>query len=185
MTQSNTQPQYPDVKTLRTAFPVTNYCAYLNHAATAPLPDPVRGDMSEFIADRGVCFERQQRYERLSDDLCAVLARLINAAPEEIALVQNTSTGLNIIANALPLETGDNVIFCDMERRWHRGCQGVEDAVLSPAQDAVVWPGHSDVGDEGGSLVQHAGVGGRDVRMRTEDYACPPVAVPAHGDFLA
>ncbi len=115
MPQSNTRPQYPDVKTLRTAFPVTNYCAYLNHAATAPLPDPVRGDMCEFIADRGVWFERQQRYERLSDDLRAVLARLINAAPEEIALVQNTSTGLNVIANALPLESGDNVIFCDME----------------------------------------------------------------------
>jgi selenocysteine lyase/cysteine desulfurase len=115
MTQNNTRSQYPDVKTLRTVFSVTNYCAYLNHAATAPLPDPVRGAMCEFIADRGVWFERKQRYERLSDDLRAVLARLINAVPEEIALVQNTSTGLNIIANALPLEPGDNVIFCDME----------------------------------------------------------------------
>ena len=115
MTQNSAQPQYPDVETLRTVFPITDHCAYLNHAATAPLPDPVRGVMSEFIADCGVLFERKCRYEHLSDNLRAALARLINGAPEEIAFVQNTSEGLNVVANSLPLAPGDNVIFCDME----------------------------------------------------------------------
>jgi selenocysteine lyase/cysteine desulfurase len=71
--------------------------------------------MSKFIADSGVMLDRECRYENVSNDLCAVLAWLINAAPEEIAFVQNTGLGLNIIANALPLKAGDNVIFCDME----------------------------------------------------------------------
>jgi selenocysteine lyase/cysteine desulfurase len=71
--------------------------------------------MSKFITDSSVIFGRECRYEHLSNDLRAVLAWLINATPEEIAFVQNTGEGLNIIANALPLQEDDNVIFCDME----------------------------------------------------------------------
>jgi len=107
--------QYPDVENLRAKFPVTDHCTYLDHAAIAPLPDSVRAAMSKFIADRGVIFDRECRYGTLADDLRAVLAWLINAAPTEIAFVQNTCQGLNIAANALPLQSGDNVIFCDME----------------------------------------------------------------------
>jgi selenocysteine lyase/cysteine desulfurase len=103
------------VDSLRAAFPVVKHCTYLNHAAIAPLPGPVRAAMSKYITDCGVMFGREPRYEHVSDDLRAVLAWLINATSEEIAFVQNTSEGLNIIANALPLQPGDNVIFCDME----------------------------------------------------------------------
>jgi len=112
---SSGQSQYLDVEALRAAFPVTRHCTYLNHAAVSPLPDPVRAAMSKFVADRGVIFGRKRGYEHLSDDLRAALARLINGTPEEIAFVQNTSEGLNVIANALPLQSGDNVTFCDME----------------------------------------------------------------------
>jgi len=107
--------KYPDTSAIRSKFPVTEHCTYLNHAAVAPLSDPVRAAMSKFIADRGVMFNRKRRYESVSNDLRAVLAWLINGTPEEIAFTQNTSEGLNIIANGLPLESGDNVIFCDME----------------------------------------------------------------------
>ncbi|MBN1812887.1 MAG: aminotransferase class V-fold PLP-dependent enzyme [Anaerolineae bacterium] len=115
MVQSSGLSRYPDVDVLRAAFPVTKHCAYLNHAAVALLSDPVRAVMSKFIADSGVMLGCECRYEHLSNDLRAVLAWLINAAPEEIAFVQNTGEGINIIANALPLKEGDNVIFCDME----------------------------------------------------------------------
>lgn len=115
MAQSVSSSRYPDVDALRAIFPVTNHCVYLNHAATAPLSNPVRAAMSKFIVDSGVMLGRAHRYEHLANDLRAVLAWLINAAPEEIAFVQNTGEGLNIVANALPLEEGDNVVFCDME----------------------------------------------------------------------
>ena len=97
MVQEDGRTKYPDVDALRSAFPVTNHCTYLNHAAVAPLPNPVRAAMSKYVADRGVIYNRKRRYEHLSDDLRAVLAWLINAAPEEIAFVQNTSEGLNIL----------------------------------------------------------------------------------------
>jgi len=113
--QGSYQSKYPNVEALRAAFPTTKHCTYLNHAASTPLPDPVRAAMSKFIADRGVIAGRKRRYERVPGDLRAALAWLINGTPQEIALVQNTSEGLNIIANALPLQPGDNVLFCDVE----------------------------------------------------------------------
>jgi selenocysteine lyase/cysteine desulfurase len=109
-----TQHQRPDLESLRTAFPITRQCAYLNHAAVAPLSNPVRDAMEDYLSHR-THGEANTRYEQLSDDLRDAVARLINARAEEIAFVQNTSEGLNIIANALPLEPGDNVLFCDME----------------------------------------------------------------------
>ena len=115
MAQSSYSSRYPDIETLRAAFPTTKYCTYLDHATAAPLPNPVRAAMSKYIADRGVIFERECRYERVSDDLHGVLAWLINGTPQEIAFVQNIGEGLNIIANALPLQSGDNVLFCDRE----------------------------------------------------------------------
>ena len=115
MTPNNKRSKYLDTEALRISFPVTRHCTYLNHAAVAPLPNPVRAAMSKSIADRGVIFERKRRYETLADDLRGVLAWLINGTPDEIAFVQNTSEGLNIIANALPLQPDDNVIFCNME----------------------------------------------------------------------
>ncbi len=115
MNRDSVRSKYLDAKALRAVFPVTKHCTYLNHAGVAPLSNHVRAAMSKFIADRGVMFNRQSRYESVPDDLRSVLAWLINCAPEEIAFVQNTSAGINIAANGLPLEEGDNVIYCDME----------------------------------------------------------------------
>ena len=105
---------YPDLNRLRAVFPVTDRCAYLNHAAIAPLSDPVREAMQAYLAHRAEWHEANP-YGDVSTDLRAALASLVNAAPEEIAFVQNTSQGLNVIANALPLQPGDNVVYCDME----------------------------------------------------------------------
>ena len=112
--QGSYQSRYPNVETLRAVFPTTKHCTYLNHAIAGPLPDPVRAAMSKFIADRGVVFERECRYEHVSDDLRGVLAWLINGTPEEIAFVQSAREGMIVIANALPVQPGDNVVLCDI-----------------------------------------------------------------------
>jgi selenocysteine lyase/cysteine desulfurase len=109
-----TNRQSPDVKTLREFFPVTEHSTYLNHAAIAPLSTVVCDAMDTYLTDR-TTWHNYEKYERLSDELRASLAPLINCTSEEVAFVQNTSEGLNIIANALPLETGENVVFCDRE----------------------------------------------------------------------
>ncbi len=93
----------------------TRRCAFLDHAAIAPLSRRVREAMARFLDCRGSNDERLTDYMTIGERLRAAAARLIGATTEEIAIVQNTSHGLNLVAQSLPLRPGDNVIFCDME----------------------------------------------------------------------
>ena len=43
------------------------------------------------------------------------VARLLNAGEDEIALVESTTHGLAIAAQAIPLAAGDRVLLCDLE----------------------------------------------------------------------
>ena len=112
-----TKPAY-DLASLRDQFEVTRQgLAYLNHAGMSPLPTPVRQAMVEAI-DR-MAREGSRVYTEyltpLLEDLSQLVARLVNAQAEEVAFVQNTSTGINLIAQSLPLRQGDNVLLCDVE----------------------------------------------------------------------
>ncbi|MEZ4447443.1 MAG: aminotransferase class V-fold PLP-dependent enzyme [Polyangiaceae bacterium] len=87
--------------------------AYLNHAAIAPLADPVVAAMegvSEGLARRGVdvvmeLFEIRTR-------LRASLAQLVNApSPESIGIVANTTTGVIDVALCHPWQRGDRVVL--------------------------------------------------------------------------
>jgi len=100
---------------LRQEFPLTEELTYLNHAATSPLPGRTRAAMTSFIETRRFVRRAREEYETLDQDLRQALGQLINASPEEIALVQNTAEGINIAAHAIPFQPGDNVILCDME----------------------------------------------------------------------
>ncbi len=106
-------PSY-DLNAVRALFPVVEQVAYLDHAATGTLSRPVREAMTAYLEARQTP-AAWETYKGVIADLRAALARLIHASPEEIALVQNTTEGLNLVAHMLPLEPGDNVILCDVE----------------------------------------------------------------------
>ena len=48
----------------------------------------------------------------LAERVRGMFARLIHAAPEEIAITKNVSDGLNTLAAAFPWRPGDNVVVC-------------------------------------------------------------------------
>lgn len=63
----------------------------------------------------------------------AKVAGLMNADEEEIALIHNTTEGMNLIASSLDLKKGDEVILCDHEHmsamapwRFHQESRGVK-----------------------------------------------------------
>lgn len=108
-----------DVAALRaTEFPWCEPGApvFLNAASTGPLP-------SRCIEAVGEWTRLRATPQRLSDELLfttlarsrELVARLINAAPAEIALATNTGYGLNLAARALPLAPGDVVLTPDRE----------------------------------------------------------------------
>jgi cysteine desulfurase/selenocysteine lyase len=89
---------------------------FLNHASTGPLPQRAVDALHEVTALRAQPwrFTVELQFGTLAKAR-AGCARLINADPREIALMVNTSYGLNLAARALPFERGDVVITSDRE----------------------------------------------------------------------
>ncbi|MCL4456318.1 MAG: aminotransferase class V-fold PLP-dependent enzyme [Nitrospirae bacterium] len=95
----------------RMEFPITLKQCYLNHATLAPLPLRVVQSMQQWLDDRAAngslsfpMWVEQAKSTRLK------MARLINAEPEEIAFVKNTSEGIILAAESIPWQQGDNVV---------------------------------------------------------------------------
>jgi len=97
-------------------FPWADNTVYLNHASVGPLPERTRKALEEFNRKRAAPFQLPDR------DLMTTLAEsrrlvaeLLGAVPEEIALTINTGYGLSLAARALPLQAGDIVLASDRE----------------------------------------------------------------------
>jgi cysteine desulfurase / selenocysteine lyase len=118
--QTSIQLQHPayDLNALRAQFEITDTgIAYLNHAGMSPLARPVKKAMIEAI--EAMALEGSQVYTRIQEpahaETLSALGRLVNCTPDEIAFIDTTSMGINLIANSLPLRKGENVLLCDTE----------------------------------------------------------------------
>lgn len=103
-----------DWESVRKDFPVTRETAYLNSAAAGPVPVAVAEAASRFYNDTLISgdarwwdwlTERERARRRV--------AQLINAEPDEIAFTTNTSSGMNLIVDAL--EGVGEVVSCELE----------------------------------------------------------------------
>ena len=99
---------------IRKQFPVTENSTYLNAAAAGPL---ARGTMAaateyyqQMMNDADIHWDE---WLAKREDVRRKVAAFINAEPDEIALTTNTSSGMNVVVDAL--ETHGEVISCDLE----------------------------------------------------------------------
>src|SRR5215212_654654 len=99
---------------VRARFPVTTRSVYLNTAAAGPL--------AESTAKAGALYYEQMMNDgdvhwdhwlARREEVRARVASFINAEPEEIGFTVNTSSGMNLIVDAL--EKHGEVISCDLE----------------------------------------------------------------------
>jgi selenocysteine lyase/cysteine desulfurase len=95
----------------RSHFPVTEEFIYLHHAGVAPLCRAAAEAMKH-LADDAWRFGSFHYNEWLAayDGLRVSAARLLNAAPAEIALVKNTSEGIATVALGIDWRPGDKVV---------------------------------------------------------------------------
>ncbi len=101
---------------LRKLFPVTENSIYLNHSGTSPISTRVRDAMQEFLQDslrEGVA--GLVKYYRQCREFKKEFATFIGARPEDLAITLNTSEGLNIVAQGLDWQPGQNVVAPDSE----------------------------------------------------------------------
>jgi cysteine desulfurase / selenocysteine lyase len=99
---------------IRKQFPVTNNYAYLNAAAAGPLARATSAAATEYydlMTAHGDAHWDDWLTQR--EKVRQKVATLINAEPDEIALTTNTSSGMNVIVDAL--EDRGEVISCDLE----------------------------------------------------------------------
>ncbi|MEM8863938.1 MAG: aminotransferase class V-fold PLP-dependent enzyme [Planctomycetota bacterium] len=98
--------------TMRAQMPISRRIAYFDHAAVAPLSGPASTALSHWsqqAAELGdtVWLDWNEGVERTRQSA----ATLIGADTDEVALVANTTTGINFVAEGLDWRTGDNVVI--------------------------------------------------------------------------
>ena len=99
---------------------------YLDNAATGRPPKKVLEAAERFVTlftdTTKSASEITCEMRGYLSDARAKVAEFIGCDTDEVALVQGTTHGLGIIANAVPLEKGDNVLICDLEYQASTVC---------------------------------------------------------------
>ncbi|NWG10869.1 aminotransferase class V-fold PLP-dependent enzyme [Candidatus Bathyarchaeota archaeon] len=117
-----------NIEKIREQFPITRNRVFMNHAAQSPLPKVVADAVCK-------CIDEFSNFGHTSIEWHnggkPFFAKLIGAKTEEIALVENTSIGMNIAANVLRYPQGAKIVTTDLEYPsvvypWLRKRLGVE-----------------------------------------------------------
>ena len=108
-----------DIEAVRSEIPVLSTCTYLNAGGIAPAPRPVTeaivATYREIESQGEMTPEVHDRIPERMDETRGCLARLAGAGPDEIALLGNTTEGINLVLRGLPWKPGDEVIVTDQE----------------------------------------------------------------------
>jgi cysteine desulfurase/selenocysteine lyase len=96
-------------------FPILKHWLFFNHAAVAPLTARAAEVIEQYAKEaREDAYLSGDWYAR-ADHARKLAAQLINARPDELAFVKNTSEGLAFVANGLTWKSGDEIITSAVE----------------------------------------------------------------------
>jgi selenocysteine lyase/cysteine desulfurase len=101
---------------LRKEFPELDHIVHLNSATISLMPSVAKTAVAEALIDREFSSEERTKIRMAREfETRKKIAELINAHPDEICLVSNTTEGLNIIAQGLDLSDGDTIVLTEKE----------------------------------------------------------------------
>ncbi|MCG2628369.1 aminotransferase class V-fold PLP-dependent enzyme [Bradyrhizobium sp. WYCCWR 13023] len=106
-----------DIDRIRADTPATSRLTYLHNAGAALMPSPVVAAMKQHIdleAEIGGYAAADREAGRL-DAVYGSVARLLNAAPDEIALMENATVAWQMAFYALPFRAGDRILTAEAE----------------------------------------------------------------------
>ncbi len=105
------------ITALREETPGCAHVAHFNHAGSSLSPQPVLDAVIDHLTLEAT-IGGYEAAAAASDRLDAVydsIARLLNAAPDEIALVENATRGWDMAVYAIPFQRGDRVLTTQAE----------------------------------------------------------------------
>ena len=123
---------------------------YLNHGSFGPPPNSVaiRREELRRELDAQPMEMLVQRLEPAWFEARDRIADLVNAAPDNLALVENATYAMNVVADSFPLKSGDEVLLTNHEygavnRIWDRACRRTGGALrivdIESNHDATPW----------------------------------------------
>ena len=125
----------PNFEALRKEFPVLARKTYLNSGSYCALANEVRAAFEAYMEDRLLVGANWDVWVTKNESVRALVAQLLNAQPDEIAVTASVSAGINALASALDFSGQRNkVVVSDFEfptnaQIWHaqepRGAQVV------------------------------------------------------------
>jgi len=108
-----------DVENLRRQIPTTQQMTYLNTGWEGPSPtsvvEAIRARLDYENQVGPTSSDALESGKEVRTQAKEAIATLVNAAPREILLTENTTEGINIVLNGLPWQEDDEVITCDLE----------------------------------------------------------------------
>ncbi len=133
------------MKEVRGLFPGTEDQVYLDVSLRGLVPTPVVEAAEAHLRERLMGTGEKAAFHASVERARALLAELIGAEADEVAITKNVSEGLNVFASSLPWEPGDNVVLCaDLEHPnnvflWYnlRKLRGVEVRRVDPVDGHV------------------------------------------------
>lgn len=129
---------------VRADFPVVRERNYLNSAYITPIPRSVVAAGQAFVESKSLRPISLGDMLLKTDEVRAQFARLVNASTDEIGFLFSTSEGENVVAHALDLGRGDNVVIDELHYetefvlyRQLEAAQGVELRIVKHRHGAV------------------------------------------------
>ena len=114
-----------DFKTLRRRFPVLERKTYLNSGSYGALADSVREAVNNYMEDRLLVGANWDMWVMKNEAVRSLLAQVLRAQPDEIAVTASASAGINALASAFDFSKRRNkVVISDFEfptnaQIWH------------------------------------------------------------------
>ena len=100
----------------RDEMPVAEEHAYFDHAAVAPLPVGAANRLRRFADQASQSGDKHWlEWSLIVARLRTAVAQLLGARECEVALVPNTTFGINLVAEGFPWKSGDNLVLPDNE----------------------------------------------------------------------
>jgi len=102
---------------IRNLFPhIGKGITYFNHASTGPMCKPVIETINQLMIERSeVKPDEYANFVTIADETKSLLAEYLNTDKDRIAFADNTTNGLNILAQGLGWVSGDKIILNDIE----------------------------------------------------------------------
>jgi cysteine desulfurase/selenocysteine lyase len=106
-----------EIQQLRAETKGTAQTIHFNNAGSSLPPDVVVDTVINYLKEEAIegGYETEYKYREQLDNTYALIAQLINAHKDEIAIVENASTAWGIAFNGIDFKPGDEIITCEME----------------------------------------------------------------------